>query len=60
MLQTCGLLPLNYTSMKMFKYVNRGFPGGGIIHDFNFILLSKYTTGVIHCFNNYGKFMLVF
>lgn len=28
-------------------------------YDFNFILLSKYTTGIIHCFNNYGKLMLM-
>lgn len=32
----CSLLHLNSTSMKLFKNVNRGFPGGRIIYDFNF------------------------
>lgn len=44
--QTCTLLHLNYTSVKLFKYVNRGF------------LVESYM--IIHCFNNYGKLMLIF
>ena len=32
----CSLLHLNSTSMKLFKNINRGFPGGRIIYDFNF------------------------